>query len=64
MKRKNINKFKGMNTKRFRRGLRWINEGRKDGACGIFRDLSAVPKVFRECYNSGHTLGATERALA
>jgi len=61
MKRSTINKLKAMNMRRVRRYRQWFTEGKKDGMCGIYRDLTAVPKLFREAYNAGHAYGALSR---
>ncbi|QDP51640.1 MAG: hypothetical protein Tp1100MES1331091_8 [Prokaryotic dsDNA virus sp.] len=64
MKRSTVNKLRGMNSRRVKRYYQWFTEGKKDGMCGIYRDLSAVPKLYREAYNAGHAYGALSREAA
>lgn len=64
MKRTAINKLRAMNAQRVKRYHRWFTEGKKDGMCSIYRDLSAVPKLFREAYQNGHIYGALSREAA
>lgn len=65
MKRTNINKLRMLNTGKFtQRYYRWFTEGKRDGMCGVYRDLSAVPKLYREGYNNGHTYGMLSREAA
>lgn len=64
MKRTVINKLKAFNTRQNNRYRRWFAEGKKDGMCGLCRDLSAVPKLFREAYEKGHAYGGLSREAA
>lgn len=61
MKRMTINRLRAMNASRVKRYHRWFTEGKKDGMCGIYRDLSAVPKLFREAYQNGWAYGGMSR---
>lgn len=66
MKRTDVNKYRVLqqNKRTARRYYMWFAEGKRDGMCGICRELSAIPKLFREAYNNGHTYGMIERAAA
>ena len=64
MKRRMLNKLKGMDNRKVCRYRKWWSKGKKDGMCGIFDDLSAVPKLYREAYTAGHAYGAISREAA
>lgn len=64
MKKAMINQLRQVSIDTKHRRLRWWTEGKKDGMCGLYRDLSQIPKIYREHYNSGHIYGALSREVA
>jgi len=62
--RRMLNKLKGIDNRSVCRYRRWWSKGKKDGMCGIFEDLSFVPKLYREAYTAGHAYGAISREAA
>lgn len=54
-KEQRLEEYKKRNATRYHK---WWTEGKKDGMCSVYRDLSAVPKSLREAYTNGHIYGS------
>jgi len=46
------------------RAIRWFHTGRKDGLCGVWRNISAIPRRYRTAYRKGHNHGVMYREVA